>query len=190
MKNYMLEECKRCEDASNFHYGIKGKRADETKLLIVGNRPDSRVEAPVLEIVDQYEAAFSKTRTCKNIGNLLQFLEMSWEDIYWTNLVKCTFPNDREPTTEEYKSCFEVLKKQIEEFDPRTILVMGEMPYKLMFHKESKKNSVSKMWGEILSYGKTPAMIAPHASRVCVPYCTYSEQERWFMKIKSFLRIS
>ena len=181
----MAKECYRCKGAFNFHPGLKGRNSENTKLLFVANKPDNRVLETVLPSFEQYESALLSTKTGKLMYRMLGYCGLSFEDIYWTNTFKCVLPNDRNPKKKEYEKCFNnYLKKQINDFKPKKIIALGEMPYRLMF--PDKGNHANSLIGT-LDYKGIPVFIMPHPGKMWY-YSDIRKQEEFYEPLDSFIR--
>lgn len=58
---------------------------------------------------------------------------------YYTNVVKCVPPGLRKPSVKEINACTSWLNQEIRFVDPRVIVAMGDVAYKLLLPEESKK---------------------------------------------------
>ncbi|MBW3023195.1 hypothetical protein KY308_03760 [Candidatus Woesearchaeota archaeon] len=178
------KNCSRCEEASQFNPGIKGRNADLTKLLFILHKSDSRATVPVLPGLgfEEYEAAFMKTQTGQVIDGLAKFCNMVPDDIYITNFFKCLLPADRNPRKKEYKNCLLLLEIQVKDFKSKKIVVFGSQPAKLM--SSNPKISLGKVFG----YNGVPSLVAEHPS---APWLR-SERLRneYFEDISRFIRRS
>jgi len=180
----MAKECSLCKGAFNFHIGLKGKNSDNTKLLFIANKPDSRVLENVLPNFDSYEMALLSTKTGKMMYKMLRYCGLSFDDIYWTNTFKCVLPNDRIPKRKEYENCFNRhLKKQINDFKPKKIVALGEMPYNLMF--PDKGNHTTSLV-DTLDYRGIPVFIMSHPGKIWY-YSDIRRQEEFYETLDSFI---
>ena len=126
-------ECKSefCSD------GFKGQNADARKILLVAHMMNKRVlERDLLGVLGHYHA-FVHSDSGKAIMNILshECLGLTLENVYFTNIFK-GFVGDRNPTREEYRACLKQFEKQVREFNPKSIIAMGEKAYELMFPRE------------------------------------------------------
>ncbi len=182
-----MEICSKCEDVSFFHKGLKGSNSDKSKIMFVAHKPDGRVRDLVLPIFDSYEVALANTKTGKNMNALLNYCNLSWKDIYWTNLLKCVF--DIEPTKKEYQTCFGVhLKNQIREFNPNFIIALGSQVYEVMFPEDAKILNHSSRIGAILQYEEIQTLIYPHPQKIRPPYCSKDREKYLFELMRGFLK--
>ncbi len=86
-------------------------------------------------------------------GKLLRFyldeLDIDLDEDCWkTNAINCRPPNNRKPSTKEINCCREVLvRKTIEELQPKKIIVLGRAAIESILDNRIKVDSVSKWVG-------------------------------------------
>lgn len=172
-----MADCKSCKGAEAFHSGRKGGRADETKILGILHKPDSRVLDGYLPGLDAWEIEFSRSKTGKKMREMLEYCHLDLEDIYITNLFKCVLENDRFPTKREYQKCKRKnLDRQIDEFQPKKIIMFGNYVYQNMFPRLAKHANHKDMVGEVLNYGEIPSLVFQHPSKIW-PYSSERRKE-------------
>jgi len=59
------------------------------------------------------------------LTNMLKAINLSREDVYICNIVKCRPPNNRNPEPEEREACLPYLLEQIDIIQPKLILMLG-----------------------------------------------------------------
>jgi len=83
------------------------------------------------------------------------------EDLYFSNVVKCRLTDaagkNREPSSKEMKTCGQFLLEEIQELDPKLIVLLGETALKFFFNK-----SISKYRGMILKKGDYKFFVTFH----------------------------
>jgi uracil-DNA glycosylase family 4 len=175
-----MVDCKSCNDAEAFHLGRKGSRADETKLLGVLRKPDSRVLDGYLPGLDALEIEFNRSQTGKKMTEMLKYCHLDLEDVYITNLFKCVLPDDRFPTKKEYQKCKRKnLDKQIDEFKPKKMIMFGNYVSQTMFPGLAKHANHKDMIGEVLNYEGIPSLVFQHPSKIW-PYSPERRQEFYY----------
>jgi DNA polymerase len=90
----------------------------------------------------------------KNLDKLLNQVELSIEEIYIANILKCRPPQNRDPTPEEIKAHTPWLLKQIKEMKPKIICSLGNYATKFFLAKtnvEEMKNQlgITQVHGKI-----------------------------------------
>jgi len=112
-------------------------------------------------------------------GNLLDMLlasiNMSREQVFVTNVVKCRPPDNRDPQPDEIESCRGYLDAQIELLRPQMIVTLGRFSMQLAFRGVSitKVHGQTKRVGDILYY----PMFHPAAALHQPSYRTFLEQD-------------
>jgi len=154
-----MKNCSLCSGAKNFYYGFEGKRYSDKKVMLILNHPDERVNTS-----KDYRNVLADTPTGKVLREMLYYSGLEFEDVYITNSVKCVFP-DRTPKKEEYSNCKLILKKQIGELKPNSILLFGEKPYKKLFSENRKKN-LADVIGNEMEFNGVPCLINLHPSKI------------------------
>ena len=74
-------------------------------------------------------------RSGKLLDELLSHINLTREDVYITNTVKCRPPNNRNPTTEEIKACTPHLDREIAQIKPKIIIPLGTFASKYILEK-------------------------------------------------------
>lgn len=144
-----MEICQKCEDTHDFNYGIKGKNADQTRLMMVLHHSDMRATVPALPCFDSYELALWKSATGKGIQDMLYFCGLFPDDAYITNFIKCLF--DRPLKSSDYLNCQNMLLRQIEEFEPKAVMIFGQKPAEHLFSSKTLKDV---LYNENEKYGR------------------------------------
>jgi DNA polymerase len=71
----------------------------------------------------------------KFLDTLLEEADLSREKVFITNIVKCRPPNNREPSTEEIKTCSPYLDRQIRIIKPKIIVTLGNHSTAYILHQ-------------------------------------------------------
>ena len=174
-------KCNLCKEASNFNEGLKGKNADKTRLMFLLNHSDLRVQ----EHLWGYDSAFAVSASGVILGKALSHCKLDFDDVYITNLVKCCFPRNREPTTQEYRNCVQVFNQQLADFQPRALVVFGNHPYYTLFCPDGGTD-FSQSVGQFRTYQHVPTLISYHPSRIWA-LLNPVNQVTHFDSIKKFL---
>jgi DNA polymerase len=106
------------------------------------------------------------------INKLLEYINLSREDLYITNVLKCHPPKNHNPRPEEIKACISYLYEQIKIIQPEIIITLGKFAMETLFEKVFLPFSkISDMHGKIFeikaSYGKVKIIPLYHPSTAC-----------------------
>lgn len=154
-----------CKGAFSYSDGIKGKNADITKILFVGNRADSRILQTSL-FNNNYEEALLKSQTGKIINEILGFCKLTFDDIYFTNLFKCLLLDSKAPSKEEYQNCVSQLEIQVNKFKPKGIVAFGGKVYEFLFPKYANKINFENLIWYSPEYNRVPTLISNHPCKL------------------------
>ena len=80
----------------------------------------------------------------KFLGELLGAAELTREDVFITNVVKCRPPGNRDPMPDEIAACAPYLERQIAAIDPEVIVTLGRFSMSRWFPGER----ISKIHGQ------------------------------------------
>lgn len=105
-------------DARNFIVGLSCGWFREKEIF--GGTPFNLFS----EEIDNYEGIAGKM-TKRIILELIDLMEIPKRDIYVSNILKCSPPNDREPRDVEVAACFKWLQKEIAAVKPQRIICLG-----------------------------------------------------------------
>jgi DNA polymerase len=86
----------------------------------------------------------------KFLEKLLASINMSRDDVYICNVIKCRPPSNRDPMTMEVEACAPYLDRQIELIKPRLIVTLGR-------HSMAKfipRATISKIHGRVKRIGQ------------------------------------
>ncbi len=105
---------------------------------------------------------------------LTGFLEKSGvrkEDIYMTNLIKCTLPGNRKPKNVEIKSCGRYLEREIDLVNPSVIATMGYYAARYIFCRygidfPESKGDVSEIFGKLFYAGSVNLYPMGHTAAI------------------------
>lgn len=140
--NELIEECQNCKRCE-LHKGRKtvvfGRGNIESKLMFIGEGPGEQEDTQGMPFVGPAGKLFDV---------LLKALQISREDYYITNIVKCRPPGNRVPTEEEVTMCLGYLRNQVSLMKPQIIVCLGATAMKYIIDKESKISQIRGTWIE------------------------------------------
>ena len=98
---------------------------------------------------------------------LLEEIELSREQVYITNVVKCRPPGNRDPQPEEIEACRPYLDAQIERIRPRLIVTLGRFSMQRYFPGASisRIHGQPKRVGNVIYYPMFHPAAALHQPR-------------------------
>lgn len=133
------EECGLCGLCKSAEYVcLIGRGSLNTGLMLVGEAPGHRED----DIGKPFQGKGGKL-----LDILLNSLDITREEIYITNVVKCRPPNNRTPESHEIGACRLYIEREIELTKPRVIVALGATASK--FFMGPAYTSISKLRGTV-----------------------------------------
>lgn len=137
-----IAACKQCGLSFKRIAPIPGRGSTHPTVLVVLDPPDlvcDETGNPLSPEVEEF------------ILKWFESISLKPEDLYFTNVVKCRPPGLREPFVDETAICKRWLIRQIEEYQPRSLFVCGEMAARLLTGKKTSidyfRNEVDQIFG-------------------------------------------
>jgi len=131
-------ECLKCElgyTRTNFVFGVGNPNAD---IVFVGEAPGEKEDLIGEPFVG---------RAGKLLDKILAAINLSREDIYICNVIKCRPPQNRDPLPKEVELCEPYLKTQLSLINPKLIVALGRIAAcTILRTKEPLKNLRNKIF--------------------------------------------
>mgnify|MGYP003795550007 CR=1 FL=1 len=143
-------ECVRCRlghTRTNFVFGSGNPDAD---IFFVGEAPGQQEDRQGLPFVGAAGDLLTK---------IIGAIQLSREDVYICNVLKCRPPNNRDPQLDEVASCEPYLQRQIEIVKPRVICCMGRHAAHALLKTDT---SLSRLRGKLHQYQGIPLIVTYH----------------------------
>ena len=131
-------ECLKCElgyTRTNFVFGVGNPNAN---IVFVGEAPGEKEDLIGEPFVG---------RAGKLLDKILAAINLSREDIYICNVIKCRPPQNRDPLPKEVDLCEPYLKTQLSLINPKLIVALGRIAAcTILRTKEPLKNLRNKIF--------------------------------------------
>ncbi|WP_331773838.1 uracil-DNA glycosylase [Sulfurospirillum sp. 1612] len=151
---HKVKQCHLCQLAKSRKNIVFGEGDEHATLLFVGEGPGANEDESGRPFVGR--AGMLLTKIIENV------LELTREDVYITNIVKCRPPNNRVPSVDEASVCKPYLMEQIAIIKPKIIVALGSTSYHYL--TEDYDMPISKIRGEILEFGDAKLIPTYHPS--------------------------
>jgi len=142
-------KCKKCELSKTRTNSVPGKGNFKSDVIFVGEAPGKNEDKngePFIGVAG------------KKLSNALEEANISREDVYITNVVKCRPPNNRVPSTIERSTCQEYLRDEIKIIKPKIICVLGNTA----FNSVLGGSEITKFRGKVIRKDKQLYFITIH----------------------------
>ena len=131
--------CIKCDLNKSRTIAVPGDGNTNTSLLFIGEAPGKQEDLEGRPFVGA---------AGKLLSQLLGSIELSRQDIYITNIVKCRPPENRPPHTKEIAACSNYLERQMKLINPKIICPMGNVALKSFLRNDT---SISRVHGQPFS---------------------------------------
>jgi DNA polymerase len=111
-----IQECKKCRLWQTSTHGVPGEGLANAKVMFVGQNPGSEEDKTGRPFVGR--AGKFLTKTIAEFG-------ITREEVYITNIVKHTSPENRKPYPDEVSACLPYLIQQIAIIKPKIVVLLG-----------------------------------------------------------------
>jgi uracil-DNA glycosylase len=115
--------CTKCALAEGRTQVVFGSGNPDADLIFVGEAPGFHEDKQGIPFVGA---------AGKLLGQLLEGIGMTRDDVYVANVLKCRPPGNRDPLPEEIEACEGHLWRQIELIEPRVVATLGNFATKLL----------------------------------------------------------
>ncbi len=112
------QKCGLCVTRKNVVFGVGPKKA---QIMFIGEGPGEQEDLKG----EPFVGAAGHL-----LDDMLSIIDLSRENCYIANIVKCRPPNNRDPLEAEQDACFDYLRNQIILIQPRIIVCLGRIAAK------------------------------------------------------------
>ncbi len=148
--NHEIKDCMNCSlgnTRTKFVFGVGNPDAD---LMFVGEAPGEKEDLEGVPFVG---------RAGKLLTDILKAIDLTREDVYIANVLKCRPPNNRDPNKAEIESCEPYLLRQIELIKPKLLVALGRISATTLLRT---KDSLTAMRGQVFDYHGTDMVVTYH----------------------------
>ena len=158
---HLYEEIKACQNcilSQGRTNAVPGEGPEDADIIFIGEGPgfhEDRQGRPFVGAAGNY------------LNELLEKIDLSRQDVYITNVVKCRPPGNRDPQPAEIEACRSYLDKQIDLIHPRLIISLGRFSMQRYFPGASisRIHGQPKRVGNVIYYPMFHPAAALHQPR-------------------------
>jgi uracil-DNA glycosylase len=118
--NEQILNCKKCRLYKDAVQAVPGEGPPNAKVMLIGQNPGAEEDKAGKPFIG---------RAGKFLNKVLAQNGIDRQDIFVTNIVKHTSPNNRKPLPDEIGACVPYLTAQIELIKPRIVVLMGAVAW-------------------------------------------------------------
>jgi uracil-DNA glycosylase family 4 len=142
-----MGDCTRCRLHEGRNHLVFGEGDPHAALVFVGEGPGREEDLQGKPFVGR-------------AGELLtRIIDLTREEVYIANIVKCRPPNNRDPRPDEIQTCLPFLIKQLEAIKPRIICCLGTFAAQTLLESEER---ISSLRGRFHAYQGAKLMPTYH----------------------------
>jgi uracil-DNA glycosylase family 4 len=124
-----LGDCKRCKLHRTRRTIVFGEGNERATLMFIGEGPGYDEDVQGRPFVGKAGQLLTK---------IIESINLSREEVYIANIVKCRPPQNRNPEPDEIQSCNPFLMKQIHVIQPRIICALGTFSAQTLLKTDTK----------------------------------------------------
>jgi DNA polymerase len=145
-----LGDCRRCKLYKGRRHIVFGAGDPKARLVLVGEGPGYDEDLQGLPFVGAAGQLLTR---------ILAAIQLSREDVYICNIIKCRPPKNRNPEPDEIAACIPFLHRQIKVIRPRFICALGTFAAQTLLQKTTP---ISALRGRFHSYEGIPVLPTYH----------------------------
>ena len=130
--------CQKCPLGSLRTYAVPGEGPADAEIMFVGEAPGAHEDRQGRPFVGASGRLLEK---------MLAGIQLTRDDVYITNVVKCRPPANRDPLPREIEACIPYLHQQIALIDPLLIITLGRFSMAQFFPASAR---ITKVHGQPL----------------------------------------
>ena len=145
-KEQLLEEirqevssCHLCPLANNRTHTVFGDGNPDAVLMFIGEGPGEEEDRTGSPFVG---------RAGKLLTQILKSVNITREEVFIANMVKCRPPGNRNPESQEIDVCFPFLEAQIAIINPTFIITLGSVPTSYFLNTKEPISKIRGIWQE------------------------------------------
>jgi DNA polymerase len=136
------KNCHLCELSKSRSKVLFGEGNSKADIVFVGNAPNAS---------DDATGKLFSGRVGEMLDNMItKVLDISRDDVYVTNIVKCYPAQNRAIFTTEADTCISYLHMQIENIKPKIVVTLGDEAYRYLTNSDIE---IMKIHGTIINHG-------------------------------------
>lgn len=130
-----IYHCTQCPLHEGRTHTVPGAGNPDAEILFIGEAPGYNEDLQGLPFVG---------KSGKYLEELLATINLTRDDVFIANVVKCRPPDNRDPLSNELETCNPYLRAQIDVLDPLVIVTLGRYSMNLFFPNQK----VTKIHGQ------------------------------------------
>ena len=148
--NNLISDCQKCSLGKTRKNLVFGSGDPKARIVFVGEAPGKQEDINGLPFVG---------RSGKILDENLSLINMTRNDVYICNVLKCKPPKNRNPLSSEVDDCEPYLIKQLYIIKPRLIIALGKIAASTIL---KTNEPLKKMRNKIFKYAGIDLLVTYH----------------------------
>jgi DNA polymerase len=168
--------CTRCRLAEGRTKVVFGSGNPTAELMFVGEGPGADEDRQGLPFVGAAGELLTR---------IIQAIEMTREEVYIANVVKCRPPGNRDPQPDEVAACRGYLDRQITLVRPRVLVALGKVAAQALLGNEAPIGRMRGQWHQVQGI---PTMVTYHPAALLRNQALKRPTWEDMQQVRDFLR--
>lgn len=156
-------DCTKCKLHETRTTVVFGSGKHDADIMFIGEGPGEQEDQTGIPFVGRAGQLLAKM--------LDHCFELTRDEVYIANIVKCRPPGNRDPEPDEISACYGYLQQQIELVDPKVIVTLGRVATQAILDSTER---IGKLRGRSYNVGSRIVVPSWHPS-----YLLRKPQARW-----------
>jgi DNA polymerase len=145
-----LGECTRCKLHQHRRHIVFGTGNPDAQLVFVGEGPGGEEDVQGKPFVGRAGQLLTK---------IINSIDLTRDEVYIANIIKCRPPNNRNPEPDEIKACEPFLIKQLDAIKPKIICALGTFAAQTLLETDER---ISHLRGKFIPYRESRLIATFH----------------------------
>lgn len=132
--------CQRCDLSNGRKSVVFGSGSPTADLMFIGEGPGAEEDRQGLPFVG---------RAGELLTRIIKAIDMTREEVYIANIVKCRPPGNRDPRPQEVAACRSFLEHQIDLIRPRVIVLLGRVAAQTLLGNDLPLGRMRGQWYKV-----------------------------------------
>lgn len=128
------QRCKLCDSRKNIVFGSGNPNA---KLVFIGEAPGEEEDLHGIPFIG---------RSGQLLDKMIQAINLTRQQVYICNIIKCRPPKNRNPYLHEIETCRPFLTKQLQIINPSVIVTLGYFACRGLLNLDDKFSNLRGNW--------------------------------------------
>ena len=132
-----IQGCTACALSRSIRNKVPGQGSHSARLMLIGEGPGAQEDQEGLAFVGAAGQLLTK---------MLAAIDLTREEVFIANIVKCRPPGNRAPLPQEAEACLPFLRAQTALIRPRVIMLLGATALKTLLGEDKRITACRGKW--------------------------------------------